>query len=134
LLNSNAIESMYPANATRNRFANQIEDRWTPDNPNAKWPSGLNTSSYGASKVNNLVVEDASYIRLKTLQLNYNVPFRFWGIQSARIYITGQNLVTITSYSGYDPEASAFGQNNVRVDYSAYPLTRTWMLGLNIQF
>jgi hypothetical protein len=134
LLNSNAIESMFPANATRNRFTNQIEDRWTVNNPGAKWPSGINTSSYGGSKVNNLVVEDASYFRLKSLRLDYHLPVKFWGIQSANIYVLGQNLFTITNYTGYDPEANAFGQNNVKIDYSSYPLTRTWTLGLNVQF
>ena len=134
LLNSNSIESMYPANATRNRFAYQINDRWTVDNPDAKWPGGINTSAYGGSKVNNLVVEDASYIRLKSLRLDYQIPFKFLNIQSANIYVLGQNLFTITDYTGYDPEANAFGQNNVKIDYSSYPLVRTWTIGLSVQF
>ncbi len=134
LLNNNAIESMYPANFRRNRIAAQIEDRWTTDNPDAKWPSGINTSAYGGGKVSNLVIEDASYIRLKSLQLNYTIPVKFWGLQSAKVYISGQNLLTITDYSGYDPEANAFGQGNARIDYNAYPLAKTWMLGLNVQF
>ncbi len=134
LLNNNAIESMYPANFRRNRIEAQIKDRWTPSNPGAKWPSGANPSSYDGGKVTNLVVEDASYIRLKSLQLTYNIPVKILGIQSARVYILGQNLFTITDYSGFDPEANSFGQSNVRVDYSSYPLARTWMLGLNVQF
>lgn len=134
MLNANAMESLYPANATRNRFANQVEDRWTADNLDAKYPTPINFSSWGGSKVTNMVVEDASYLRLKTLQLSYNVPVTFWGIKSARVYVTGQNVFTLTNYTGYDPESNAYGQQNVRIDYSSYPLVRTWMLGVNVQF
>ena len=135
LLNGMAMESMYPGNATRNKLTNQVVDRWTTQNTDAKWPSGINPSSYGASsKVNNLVIEDASYIRLKSVQLGYNIPVKLKGISSAKVYVSGQNLFTITDYTGYDPEANAFGQNNVKIDYSSYPLARTWMLGVNVQF
>lgn len=134
LLNSNAIESLYPANATRNRFVNQVEDRWTINNLDAKYPTPINFSAWGGSKVTNMVIEDASYIRLKTLQLSYNIPAKFWGIQSAKVYVTGQNVFTITNYSGYDPESNAYGQSNVKIDYSSYPLVRTWMIGVNVQF
>lgn len=134
LLNINAIESMYPANFRRNRITAQVEDRWTPNNLDAKWPSGANTSAYDAGKVSNLVIEDASYIRLKSLQLSYDIPSSILGLSSARVYIQGQNLFTITNYSGYDPEANAFGQSSAKIDYNAYPLARTWMLGLNVQF
>ena len=134
LLNINAIESMYPANFRRNRIAAQVEDRWTPQNLDAKWPSGANTSSYDAGKVSNLVIEDASYIRLKSVQLSYDIPFKIGGISAAKIYVQGQNIFTITDYSGYDPEANAFGQGNAKIDYNAYPLARTWMLGVNVQF
>jgi len=134
LLNSNAIESLYPANATRNRFAYQVADRWTPTNLEAKYPTPINFSAWGGSKVTNLVVEDASYIRLKTLQLGYNIPTKLWGIQSAKVYVTGQNLFTLTNYTGYDPESNAYGQSNVKIDYSSYPLVKTWMIGLNVQF
>jgi len=134
LLNMNAVESIYPANFRRNRIAEQIEDRWTPQNTDAKWPSAVNPSSYGASKVTSMVIEDASYIRLKSMQLTYDIPVNLKGISSARVYILGQNLLTLTKYTGYDPEANAFGQNNAKIDYNAYPLARTWMLGLNVQF
>ncbi len=134
LLNSNAIESLYPANATRNRFVSQVIDRWTPTNLDAKYPTPINFSAWGGSKVTNMVIEDASYIRLKTIQLSYNIPTKFWGINSAKVYVTGQNVFTITNYSGYDPESNAFGQSNVKIDYSSYPLVRTWMIGLNVQF
>ena len=133
LLNINVIESMYPANFRRNRLANQVLDRWTPQNTDAAWPSGVNPFAYGGGKVNSLVLQDASYLRLKNVQLSYNLPVQNVDfLRSVRVYATGQNLLTFTNYTGFDPEANAFGRSNVRVDYSSYPLARTWLLGVNI--
>ncbi len=133
LLNINVIESMYPANFRRNRLSEQVLDRWTPQNTEAAWPSGVNPFAYGGGKVNTLVLQDASYLRLKNIQLSYNLPVSNLSfLRSARVYVTGQNVFTVTDYTGFDPEANAFGRSNVRVDYSSYPLARTWMLGINI--
>ncbi|MBB4080737.1 TonB-linked SusC/RagA family outer membrane protein [Lewinella aquimaris] len=135
LLNINVIESLYPANFRRNRLAEQSLDRWTPQNTTTKWPSGVDPNAYGAGKVNTLVLQDASYFRLKNVQLSYTVPLTGEGIlNSLRLYVTGQNLFTITDYIGFDPEANSFGRSNVRVDYSSYPLARTYIVGLNASF
>ncbi|SFW59106.1 TonB-linked outer membrane protein, SusC/RagA family [Sinomicrobium oceani] len=133
LLNINVIESMYPGNFRRNRLAGQVLDRWTPENPSARWPSGVEPSSYGGGKVNTLVLQDATYFRLKNIQLSYTLrPEKI--VDSARFYIAGQNLFTRTDYTGFDPEANSFGRSNARVDYSSYPLARTWMFGVNLSF
>ncbi len=135
LLNVNLIESLYPANFRRNRLAETILDRWTPQNPDARWPSSVNPNAYGASKVNTLTVEDAAFFRLKNVQLSYNVPVRnITFLNSLRLYVTGQNLFTITDYSGFDPEANSFGGQNVRIDYSSYPLATTYLIGLTASF
>ncbi len=126
---------MYPANIRRNRLSEQILNRWTPENPNTKWPSAVNPNAYGASKVNTLTIEDASYFRLRNVQLTYDInveSLKF--INGLRVYAAGQNLFTITKYSGFDPEANSFGRSNVRVDYSSYPLARTFTLGLTANF
>jgi len=135
LLNINIIESMYPANRRRNRLADIALDRWTPSNTGAKWPSGANSNRYDGDKVNTLTLQDASFIRLKNVQFSYNVPVNDSNLfNSLRIYVSGQNLFTITDYIGFDPEANSFGQSNVRVDYSSFPLASTVMIGLNAQF
>ncbi|UJH68562.1 TonB-dependent receptor [Allomuricauda sp. SCSIO 65647] len=135
LLNVNLIESLYPANFRRNRLAETILDRWTPQNTDARWPSSVNPNAYGASKVNTLTVEDASFFRLKNVQLSYNVPVNNVNfLNSLKLYVTGQNLFTITDYSGFDPEANSFGSQNVRIDYSSYPLATTYLLGLTANF
>ena len=133
LLNINVIESMYPANFRRNRLSEQVLDRWTPQNTDTRWPSGVNPFAYGGGKVNSLVLQDASYIRLRNVQLSYNIPLgNINFLRSLRVYVTGQNLLTITDYTGFDPEANAFGASNLRIDYSSYPLARTLLFGVNI--
>ncbi len=135
LININLIESLYPANFRRNRQSRTIVDRWTPENTDAKWPSSVNPNAYGASKVNTLTVEDASYFRLKNVQFSYQVPVdNIDFLNSMRVYITGQNLFTITDYGGFDPESNSLGSSNVRVDYSSYPTARTYLLGLTASF
>ncbi|MEQ8416896.1 MAG: TonB-dependent receptor [Imperialibacter sp.] len=135
LLNINVIESLYPANFRRNRLADQSLDRWTPENTDAKWPSGVNPNAYGAGKVSTMVLQDGSYIRLKNVQLSYTVPtVNMDFLSSLRLYCTAQNVFTITDYVGFDPEANSFGSSNVRVDYSSYPLARTFIVGLNAKF
>ena len=135
LININVIESLYPANFRRNRLSEQILDRWTPQNTGAKWPSAVNPNAYGAGKVNTLTIQDASYFRLKNVQLSYNFDVDAIDFLNAlRVYVTGQNLFTITDYPGFDPEANSFGRSNVRVDYSSYPLARTYMIGLTASF
>tara|TARA_R100000935_G_C2842035_1_gene171914 strand:- start:24943 stop:28350 length:3408 start_codon:yes stop_codon:yes gene_type:complete len=135
LLNINVIESLYPANFRRNRLAYHMLDRWTPQNANTKWPSGVNPNAYGAGKVNTLTIQDASYLRLKNVRLSYNVPVQNIDfLNSLQVYVTGQNLFTITDYIGFDPEANSFGGSNVRIDYSSYPLARTYMVGLTANF
>ena len=84
-------------------------------------------------------VEDASFLRLNTLTLGYTLPqdlTRKIGINSCRFYVTGYNLFCITSYSGYDPEVSTMRRTNLTpgVDYSAYPKSRQFVIGVNLNF
>jgi hypothetical protein len=77
-------------------------------------------------------MEDGSYARLKNLTLGYTLPASLMSRISAtqlRVYVTAQNLATLTKYSGYDPEVSARG-----VDLGVYPQARVFMAGLNIGF
>ncbi|MFN8345389.1 MAG: TonB-dependent receptor [Spirosomataceae bacterium] len=135
LLNINVIESIYPANFRRNALTEIALDRWTTANPDTKWPSGINTNAYGGSKVNSMVMQDASYLRLKSVQLAYQVPLKNAKfIKSLRLYTTGQNLYTWTNYLGFDPEANSYGGSNIRLDYSSYPLAKMFLFGLNAGF
>lgn len=122
-----------------NQFAG-YENRWTPENSHSNMPrAGFGGSGPSTpTGTNSRVIEDGSYLRLKTVQLGYNFSPKLLSsikIKSCRIYVAGQNLVTWTNYSGVDPEVSIF--NSVLtpgVDYSAYPRPRTMTIGANITF
>ena len=84
-------------------------------------------------------VEDGSFLRLSTLTLGYSLPKSLLSkvkIQNLRFYVTGYNLFCWTSYSGYDPEVSTRRKTNLTpsVDYSAYPKSRSFVFGLNLNF
>lgn len=122
-----------------NQFASYL-NRWSPANTSSNIPRG-GAGGNGPTTptgTNSRVIEDGSYLRLKTVQLGYNFSpktLRVLKIKSARVYAAAQNLITWTSYSGVDPEVSIF--NSVLtpgVDYSAYPRPRTITLGLNVTF
>jgi hypothetical protein len=135
MLNSSLVDSYYPVDFRRNKLAELYLNRWTPDNPTNEYPSFIPGDVQGLKNVTNKTVEDASYLRLQSVQLSYKLPLpKIKYINSASIFVSGQNLWTITNYSGSDPAANAVGSNINRVDYNTYPMTRTFTGGLNIQF
>ncbi len=134
-LDNNIVESLYPINFDRNRIAEHYLDRWTPANPDAKYPSGLNPSSYGgALAVNSLTVTDASFVRLKVITLSYGIPLVNKKIRSASLYVAADNVFTITKFLGFDPDANASGTGIERASYNSYPLNRTIRFGVNVGF
>lgn len=81
----------------------------------------------GSSKVSSVFVEDASYFRLKNIEIGYNFD-KLMGIKDVRFYISGQNLFTSTRYTGLDPESIDL------IDKGTYPLSKSVLLGLNVKF
>ncbi|MDH5607882.1 MAG: TonB-dependent receptor [Cyclobacteriaceae bacterium] len=112
-----------------------LYNSWTPENTGATTPKASNTSNFSTNTVSNsYYVEDGSYTRLKNLQIGYNLPQSVLsniGIGSARVYLQGVNLFTITKYSGLDPELGgddrAYG-----VDHGNYPNVKQFLFGVNI--
>ena len=96
-------------------------------------------SPANANAFSSRFIEDASFLRLSNLTIGYTVKSKLikW-LSSARIYATGNNLLVITKYTGFDPEvnvnASENGVPSLGMDYTAYPKARTFTLGLNLQF
>ncbi|WP_346316200.1 TonB-dependent receptor [Chitinophaga sp. YIM B06452] len=133
VLNANNIfmEGLNGAILGRNVKATYV-NRWTPDNQHTTIPR---SGSSGISGVlSSRYIEDASFLRLKTISLGYNFRKNFIkGLESARVYISAQNLYTWTSYSGPDPEVSTKGFGlSPGLDFSAYPIAQTIVFGLNI--
>lgn len=110
-----------------------IKDRWTPghetDIPSFSGAEYVNSSRW---------VEKGAYFRLKNVTLGYRLPRQFLnkiGFSSARIYVSANNLWTITNYTGFDPEAS-MGSDAVAagVDRGIYPTSKSFLMGLDITF
>ena len=120
------------------RGVNQItavENRWTPDNPNPNAPYPKATSGLNL-QWSDRFIEDASYLRLKSIKISYNLPVDRLPINSARVFVSGQNLLTITDYSWYNPDVNAAETGDLRigVDFDTYPISKTVMFGINIGF
>ncbi len=112
-------------------------NRWTPDNPSNEYARPLATASDNV--FSSRFVEDASYIRLRSITLSYDLApamLERIGIENLRVYTSASNLLTWTDYSGYDPEGNAYGAttNIVGVDDGNYPQTRTYLLGIKLGF
>jgi hypothetical protein len=107
-------------------------NRWSPSNPTNDFANGLQG---GRLPVSDRFIEDGSFIRLKNVSLGYNFK-NIIGLKNARLYISANNLVTITDYSGYDPEVNTFGGSNtsIGIDNLVYPVARTFLAGLQVGF
>ncbi|WP_299755916.1 TonB-dependent receptor [uncultured Pontibacter sp.] len=125
------------AGAPTNVFRDAYEGRWTPENPNADYPRIVaGSAGITNNQRSSRYLEDGSYLRLKNITLGYNLPTNLVSkvkLSSARIYVTGQNILTFTDYSGFDPEAStSFDVSNAGVDQGAIPQFKTYTVGVNI--
>lgn len=90
-------------------------------------------------KISDYFVEDGSFMRIKDLTLSYNVSpskMKKLGITKLQPYISGSNLLTITKYLGFDPEVNQWGSSGAvqGIDWGTYPQTRTFIVGLNLEF
>ena len=124
-------------NGKQNVLAEAGLNRWTPQNPSNEYARALTTANDNV--FSSRFIEDATYLRLKNVTLSYNFPAALLGkikMSSARIYVGGTNLWTLTNYRGYDPEGNAYGgtTNIVGVDFGGYPQARTYTVGLNFGF
>jgi TonB-linked SusC/RagA family outer membrane protein len=135
MLNNSKVETYYPVSHRRNRMAEPYLNRWTPENPSTEYPSFVNPAGQGNKAVSDLTVEDASYIRLQSAQLSYLVPLRNKKIvDHVNVYVSGQNLYTLTNYTGQDPTTNSNGNSSLKIDFNSYPVSRTFTLGVELGF
>lgn len=133
MLNNSKVETYYPVSHRRNRMAEPYLNRWTEANPSTIYPSFVNPAGQGNKAVSDLTVEDASYIRLQTVQLSYRIPLKSRKvIENINLFITGQNLHTWTKYTGQDPTTNAHGNSSLKIDFNSYPVYRTFMFGVEL--
>ncbi|MCL6523370.1 MAG: TonB-dependent receptor [Thermoflavifilum sp.] len=111
---------------------------WTPTNTHTNVPRPIIGDPNGNDRVSNRFVEDGSYVRLQNLQIGYTLPEsivkRTHLFGSFHIYLAGENLITISSYKGYDPDFISDGLFSRGFDYGSFPNPRTIMLGIQAGF
>jgi TonB-dependent starch-binding outer membrane protein SusC len=115
---------------------------WTPTNPNTDVPRAVSGDPNGNTRTSNRFLEDGSYFRLKNISIGYALPTELLNnltnntVTKFRVYVSAQNLLTLTNYSGYDPEVgSTFNTGLTQgIDYGQFPQARTIMAGIQIGF
>ena len=135
ILNSNRFE-LESGNGLSNASINLL-DRWTPENPSKIYPRANRNADY--LHMSDRYLEDGSYVRFKTITLSYDLPsqvMKALKLTKVKLYATGQNLLTFTKYSGFDPEVGSFGMDNTRMgyDFGSYPSVKTLIFGASITF
>lgn len=115
---------------------NYTLDRWTGEGTSNSVPR-VTTAATANNVFSSYFVEDASYFRIQNVQLGYTINPEFtkkaW-IDKVRIYVGANNLYTFTKYMGYDPSASNGDPLSSGIDYGFYPVPRTYLVGLNLNF
>jgi hypothetical protein len=131
-------------------------NRWTPETPTNRYTRVTNEDNNDNNRPSDVYAEDGSYLRLRNVQIGYSFPSNSLSrlsITKLRLFVSAQNLFTITKYSGLDPEIGLPQQNDVArrygptgvgdlarsvgssgVDVGTYPLSRVYTIGLNVTF
>jgi len=125
----------------KNLYSNKgtyVLDRWTTTNPSNTIPRAVNGSSVNYDNFSDYFVEDASYIRIQNIQVGYTFNQKLISkirLTKLRLYASGNNLFTFTKYRGYDPSAvGGGGPIGSGVDKGFYPVSKTFLLGMNLNF
>ncbi len=135
--------NLITSQASGKRWTNLNADGTLCNDPAALAALNANTTEFSPyttkAVFSDWAVEDGSFLRLATLTLGYTLPkavLQKAKISKLRIYATCQNVFCLTNYSGYDPEVSTMRRTNLTpgVDYSAYPKSRQFVVGLNLNF
>ncbi len=135
LLNASRIDNSLYYMYGLNQVREVLYDHWTPENPNAKYPKPVTGLSM---RLSNRLIENGSYLRLKNVELSYNLPVRKWDIswlEKVRLYVSLQNMFTITNYSGWDPDVNSQGGGlGQGIDHNPYPIAKSYTFGINVSF
>ena len=128
------------------RFFNagtQVLNAWTPTNTNTNIPRAIAADPNQNARPSTRFLEDGSYLRLKNVMLGYRLPAEKLNsltngrVKNLRLYVSAQNLLTFTDYSGYDPEVGNRTPNSSLtsgIDYAVYPQPKSFLVGLQVGF
>jgi len=111
-----------------------VLNRWTNDRPSTTQPRA-NAADQVNFRASDRFLESGSFLRLRQVQIGYTLPqtlTQSWGVRSLRVYIGGQNLLTLTRYSGLDPELGSSSALASGIDFGLQPQPRTWLGGIQL--
>ncbi len=120
-----------------NRTVDMYDSRWTGEGTSNTIPRYTFSDSNNNYRVSDLYIEDGSFARLKNIQIGYTLPDAFLSrIRSTnwRIFVSAENLLTLTGYTGADPEIGAMSSFDIGIDRGVYPQARTYRIGTTISF
>lgn len=117
----------------------RVKNSWTPQNTNTDVPMFEDASNFSTNtQPNSYYVEDGSYFRMQNLAIGYNVPSsvlaKIGGLRRLRVFVSTNNVFTISKYDGLDPAVGGAADTNFGIDQGNYPITRTYNFGLNVGF
>jgi TonB-linked SusC/RagA family outer membrane protein len=132
------IEGFYRGFNVTERY---YDEHWTGEGTSNTEPRASWTAKSNNVRASSRFLEDGSYIRLKNLQIGYTIPHtKKWGIDNLRLYLAGTNLLTLTGYSGLDPEmtvsnnSASEGDIANGIDWGTYPIAISYTFGMNVTF
>ena len=139
IINGNLIQMGNAEGLFRNILSDAYHGAWRPEKPSNSYPriGYLGNDGPEFLAISDRYVEDGSYLRLNNVTLGYDLPIKENNtIKGVNIYVTGQNLLTLTNYSGYDPEITSFMWTGLinGVDWNGPPNSRNILIGLNLNF
>ena len=124
---------------SQNALAEAWTDAWKAEGDiYAKYPRITNSDTNNNMRASSFYVEDGSYLRLQNMQIGYTLPSHICKktklFSNCRLYLSGQNVFTLTGYTGLDPEIGINNPLDMGVDTTHYPSSRTFTFGVNLQF
>jgi len=116
----------------RNLFKGMV-NRWTPENHNNQYVSAF---AGGRQPISDYPMENGSYLRMRNVTLGYRFKDFKRVLKDVRVYLSANNLFTITDYTGYDPEVNSYAGSNTQIgiDNLVYPQARSFIMGLQVNF
>lgn len=133
----NGNKYFYEAMSAPTNFLSSVANAWTSTNTNTDVPRAVYNDPNGNSRESERFLENGDFVRLRQTQIGYSLPASLlhkMHIEKLRFYISGDNLFTITGYTGIDPEFSTGSPLNSGIDRHIYPFTRSYTVGAQLTF
>ena len=133
----NGNRYFYESMITPTHFMSTVANAWTPTNTHTDIPRAVYNDPNGNARESERFLENGDFVRMRQAQIGYTLPkslLKKLYLENLRVYVSGDNLFTISGYSGIDPEFSTSSPLNTGIDNYIYPFTRSYTVGLQLTF